>query len=119
MAKNYESENKAKNYTTDKTSNSRNAMDSQNCGKNSSKERFQKQLKETKHPMHMMHTTEHRMIILTDTKEELQTGFSLLISRRGWLMCRPLFRVPADKDGYCIGKIEAGEIVHTKRKGNI
>ena len=37
MAKNYESENKAKNYTTDKTSNSRNAMDSQNCGKNSSK----------------------------------------------------------------------------------
>ena len=27
MAKNYESENKAKNYTTDKTSNSRNAMD--------------------------------------------------------------------------------------------
>ena len=31
MAKNYESENKAKNYTTDKTSNS--------------KERFQKQLK--------------------------------------------------------------------------
>lgn len=37
MAKNYESENKAKNYTADKTSNSRNAMDSQNCGKNSSK----------------------------------------------------------------------------------
>ena len=37
MAKNYESENKAKNYTTDKTSNSRNVMDSQNCGKNSSK----------------------------------------------------------------------------------
>ena len=37
MAKNYESENKAKHYTTDKTSNSRNAMDSQNCGKNSSK----------------------------------------------------------------------------------
>ena len=37
MAKNYESENKAKNYTTDKTSNSRNTMDSQNCGKNSSK----------------------------------------------------------------------------------
>ena len=28
MAKNYESENKAKNYTADKTSNSRNAMDS-------------------------------------------------------------------------------------------
>ena len=53
MAKNYESENKAKNYTTDKTSNSRNAMDSQR----------------TKLPMHMMHTTKHRMIILTDTKE--------------------------------------------------
>ncbi len=46
MAKNYESENKAKNYTTDKTSNSRNAMDSQNCGKKQLKERFQKQLKE-------------------------------------------------------------------------
>ena len=52
MAKNYESENKAKNYTTDKTSNSRNAMDS--CPKigmfayasKQLKERFQKQLKE-------------------------------------------------------------------------
>ena len=68
MAKNYESENKAKNYTTDKTSNSRNAMDSQNCGKNSSKN-ASRTAQRTKLPMHMMHTTKHRMIILTDTKE--------------------------------------------------
>ncbi len=68
MAKNYESENKAKNYTTDKTSNSRNAMDSQNCGKNSSKNASRNSSK-NKIPSHMMHTTKHRMIILTDTKE--------------------------------------------------
>ena len=36
MAKNYENENKAKNYSTDKTSD-KNAMDSRNSSKNSSK----------------------------------------------------------------------------------
>lgn len=35
MAKNYENQNKTGNYSTDKTT-SRNAVDSQNCGKNSS-----------------------------------------------------------------------------------
>ena len=60
MAKNYENENKAKNYSTDKTSD-KNAMDSRNSSKNSSKNM------ETKHPMHM---TKSRMIILADTKEE-------------------------------------------------
>ena len=68
MAKNYESENKAKNYTTDKTSNSRNAMDSQNCGKTAQRT-LPETAQRTKLPVHMMHTTKHRMIILTDTKE--------------------------------------------------
>ena len=35
MAKNYENQNKTGNYSADKTT-SRNAVDSQNCGKNSS-----------------------------------------------------------------------------------
>ena len=39
MAKNYENENKAKNYSTDKTSD-KNAMDSRNSSKNSSKNSF-------------------------------------------------------------------------------
>ena len=52
MAKNYESENKAKNYTTDKTQRT-----------------LPETAQRTKLPVHMMHTTKHRMIILTDTKE--------------------------------------------------
>ena len=58
MAKNYENENKAKNYSTDKTSD-KNAMDSLKM--------LPETVMETKHPMHM---TKSRMIILADTKEE-------------------------------------------------
>lgn len=65
MAKNYENENKAKNYSTDKTSD-KNAMDSRNSSKTALK-MLPETVMETKHPMHM---TKSRMIILADTKEE-------------------------------------------------
>ena len=57
--KNYENENKAKNYSTDKTSD-KNAMDSRNSSKNSSKNASRNSYG-NKHPMHM---TKSRMIIL-------------------------------------------------------
>ncbi len=56
MAKNYENENKAKNYSTDKTS-TKMQWTARTAPKTAQK-CFQKQFKETKHPTHM--TYEHR-----------------------------------------------------------
>ena len=60
MAKNYENENKAKNYSTDMR------WTAETVPKTALK-MLPETVMETKHPMHM---TKSRMIILADTKEE-------------------------------------------------
>ena len=65
MAKNYENENKAKNYSTDKTSDKM-RWTAETVPKTALK-MLPETVMETKHPMHM---TKSRMIILADTKEE-------------------------------------------------
>ena len=73
MAKNYENQNKTGNYSADKTT-SRNAVDSQNCGKNSSAN-SSKNTSATKHPVH---TTENRTN--TPTKNNIKQNFRQLFS---------------------------------------